>query len=101
MVDLDTYALRAIVLVALIATGFVAGPEKYARVAAAFDWRFDGLHGKGERVDAWIDPPAYTGKPPLVLNLGGNRSFTWFSKPAADRSSEWLDRRHSCPGGHS
>src|ERR1700694_1199502 len=49
MVDLDRYALRATVLVALIATGFVAGPEKYARVAAAFDWRFDALHGKGYR----------------------------------------------------
>jgi uncharacterized protein (TIGR02302 family) len=76
MVDLDRYAFRATVLVALIATGFVAGPEKYARVAAAFDWRFDAFHGKGYRVDAWIDPPAYTGKPPLVLNLGGNKSFT-------------------------
>lgn len=75
MADRDRYALRAIVLIALIATGFIAGPEKYARVAAAFDWRFDVSHGKGYRVDAWIDPPAYTGKPPLVLNLGGNKSF--------------------------
>ena len=46
MVDLDRYALRAAVLVALIATGFVAGHEKYARVAAAFDWRFDASPGK-------------------------------------------------------
>ena len=76
IVDLDRLALRASVLVALIATGFVAGPEKYARIAAAFDWRFDALQGKGTRVDAWIDPPAYTGKPPLVLSLGGNKSFT-------------------------
>ena len=75
MVDRDRFALRATVLVALVATGFVAGPEKYARVAAAFDWRFDALHGKGYRVDAWIDPPAYTGKPPLVLTLSGNKSF--------------------------
>jgi uncharacterized protein (TIGR02302 family) len=81
MVDRDRYALRATVLVALVATGFVAGPEKYARVAAAFDWRFDALHGKGYRVDAWIDPPAYTGKPPLVLNLGGNKSFTGSENP--------------------
>ena len=81
MVDLDIYALRAIVVVALIATGFIAGPEKYARVAAAFDWRFDGLHGKGNRIDAWIDPPAYTGKPPLVLNLGGAQSFLGSADP--------------------
>ena len=74
MVDLDRYALRAAVLVALIATGFVAGPEKYARLAAAFDWRFDASPGKDYRIDAWIDPPAYTGKPPVVLNLGGNQN---------------------------
>ena len=51
MVDLDRYALRAAVLVALIATGCVAGPEKYARVAAAFDWRFDASPGKDYRID--------------------------------------------------
>jgi uncharacterized protein (TIGR02302 family) len=81
MADRDRYALRAIVLVALIATGFVAGPEKYARLAAAFDWRFDVSHGKGYRIDAWIDPPAYTGKPPLVLNLGSNKSFIGSEDP--------------------
>ncbi|MGH6852316.1 MAG: TIGR02302 family protein, partial [Methylocella sp.] len=74
MVDLDRYALRAAVLVALIATGFVAGPEKYARVAAAFDWSFDASPRKDYRIDAWIDPPAYTGKPPAVLHLGGNQT---------------------------
>jgi uncharacterized protein (TIGR02302 family) len=74
MVDIDRYAVRASVLVALIATGFVAGPEKYARVAAAFDWRLDAMQSNGSRVDAWIDPPAYTGKPPLVLSLGGTGS---------------------------
>jgi uncharacterized protein (TIGR02302 family) len=82
MVDLDRYALRAAVLVALIATGFVAGPEKYARVAAAFDWRFDASPRKDYRIDAWIDPPAYTGKPPLVLNLGGNQNPQQIEAPS-------------------
>ncbi|MDQ6701701.1 MAG: DUF4175 domain-containing protein, partial [Pseudomonadota bacterium] len=82
MVDLDRYALRAAVLVALIATGFVAGPEKYARVAAAFDWRFDASPGKDYRIDAWIDPPAYTGKPPVVLNLGGNQNPQQIEAPS-------------------
>jgi uncharacterized protein (TIGR02302 family) len=81
MVDLDRYALRASVVAALIATGFVAGPEKYARVAAAFDWRFAALQGKGYRVDAWIDPPAYTGKSPLVLSLGGGTNLTGPENP--------------------
>lgn len=74
LVDLDRHALRAAVLVALIATGFVAGPEKYARVAAAFDWRFDASQRKEYRIDAWIDPPAYTGKPPVVLNFVSNQN---------------------------
>jgi len=82
MVDLDRYALRAAVLVALIATGFVAGPEKYARVAAAFDWRFDVSPRKDSRIDAWIDPPAYTGKPPIVLRLGGNQNPQQIEAPS-------------------
>jgi uncharacterized protein (TIGR02302 family) len=82
MVDLDRHALRAAVLVALIATGFVAGPEKYARVAAAFDWRFEASPRKDYRIDAWIDPPAYTGKPPVVLNLDGNQNPQQIEAPS-------------------
>ncbi|MGA7385220.1 MAG: TIGR02302 family protein, partial [Methylocella sp.] len=82
MVDLDSYALRAAVLVALLATGFVAGPEKYARVAAAFDWRFDASPRKDYRIDAWIDPPGYTGKPPVVLNLRGNQNPQQIEAPS-------------------
>jgi uncharacterized protein (TIGR02302 family) len=69
MVDFDRYALRAAVLTLLVATAFVAGPEKYARVAAAFDWRGAAPIGASYRIDAWIDPPAYTGKPPVMLDL--------------------------------
>ncbi|MHB8886405.1 MAG: TIGR02302 family protein [Methylovirgula sp.] len=70
MVDFDRYALRAGVLVALFASAFVAGPEKYARVASAFDWRDNSIQSGGYRVDAWIDPPLYTGRPPVLLKLG-------------------------------
>ncbi|PNG28058.1 TIGR02302 family protein [Methylocella silvestris] len=67
VVDVDRYALRAAVLVALVAAAFIAGPEKYARVAAAFDWRFASLASAGQRIDAWVDPPPYTGRSPIVL----------------------------------
>ena len=70
MVEFDRYALRAGVLVALVASAFVAGPEKYARVASAFDWRDNAIQSGGYRVDAWIDPPLYTGRPPVLLKLG-------------------------------
>jgi uncharacterized protein (TIGR02302 family) len=65
----DRHALGALAVLALCATGLLAGPEKYARVAAAFDWRWRAGDGAPSRIDAWIDPPAYTGKPPIVLAL--------------------------------
>lgn len=70
VVDHDRYALRAAALVALVAAAFIAGPEKYARVLAAFDWRSASAQGQGYRLDAWIDPPVYTGRPPILLNAG-------------------------------
>jgi uncharacterized protein (TIGR02302 family) len=66
---LDRYALGALAVLALCATAIIAGPEKYARTAAAFDWRLSAAASTPSRIDAWIDPPAYTGKPPIVLPL--------------------------------
>ncbi|MBG0800648.1 TIGR02302 family protein [Methylocystis sp. H4A] len=63
----DPYALRALALVAAVAAGFAAGDEKRARIAAAFDWRASASFGTSARVDAWLEPPAYTGRPPIVL----------------------------------
>ncbi len=63
----DPYALRALALVAAVAAGFAAGDEKRARLAAAFDWRAAANFGTNARVDAWLEPPAYTGRPPIVL----------------------------------
>jgi uncharacterized protein (TIGR02302 family) len=62
----DPYALRALILVAGIATFIAAGGEHWKRIAAAFDWQGVGLPANF-RVDAWITPPAYTGKPPIIL----------------------------------
>ncbi len=62
----DPYALRALVLIACVATFFAAGGERWKRVAAAFDWHGVALPADF-RVDAWVIPPAYTGKPPVVL----------------------------------
>lgn len=67
MVERDRYALRAAALLALGAGAVIAGPEKYPRLLAAFDWETPGAISQGFRVDAWIDPPAYTGRPPIML----------------------------------
>lgn len=67
----DRFALRAAALVALAAAAFVAGPERGARLMSAFDWRADPAAGNAQafRVDAWIDPPGYTGRAPVLLDL--------------------------------
>jgi uncharacterized protein (TIGR02302 family) len=62
----DPYALRGLVLLACIATFFAAGGERIRRVAAAFDWHGVVLPANF-RVDAWVIPPLYTGKPPVIL----------------------------------
>jgi uncharacterized protein (TIGR02302 family) len=62
----DPYALRALVLILAAAAFFTAGSDRTRRIAAAFDW-----HGvvtpANYRIDAWVTPPAYTGRPPLIL----------------------------------
>jgi uncharacterized protein (TIGR02302 family) len=65
----DRFAVRAGVLVALIAAGFIAGPEKHSRLLSAFLFSPITVSGPDSRIDAWIDPPAYTGRPPVVLKM--------------------------------
>ena len=62
----DPFALRALVVVLAVATFFSASGERTKRIAAAFDW-----HGvmvpANFRIDAWVSPPTYTGRPPMIL----------------------------------
>ena len=62
----DPYALRGLVLIACIATFFAAGGERIKRITTAFDWQGVVLPANF-RVDAWVIPPLYTGKPPVIL----------------------------------
>jgi uncharacterized protein (TIGR02302 family) len=64
---LDPLALRAGALVAALAAAFAAGAEREARLLAAFDWQSAPGSLSQARVDAWLDPPAYTGRSPVVL----------------------------------
>ncbi len=63
----DPWALRALVSILMVATFIAAGDERLERVAAAFDWN-GAFSGANVRVDAWINPPAYTGRPPIILS---------------------------------
>jgi uncharacterized protein (TIGR02302 family) len=63
----DPRALRALVVVMLVASYVAAGDERTLRVASAFDWN-GMLAAANIRVDAWVTPPVYTGKPPIILS---------------------------------
>ncbi len=68
----DPWALRALVAVMMVAAYVAAGDERVLRVAAAFDWN-GVLSPANIRVDAWVTPPVYTGKPaagPLPVPAG-------------------------------
>jgi len=62
----DPMALRALVLLLGVVTFFAAGGERWKRVTAAFDWH--GVVAPANfRIDAWVTPPNYTGRPPVML----------------------------------
>ena len=54
-------------MVMLAAAYVAAGDERTLRIAAAFDWN-GVLAPANVRVDAWVTPPVYTGKPPVILS---------------------------------
>ena len=62
----DPLAFRALILLAVVATFFVADNDRTRRIAAAFDWT-GALTPRLYRVDAWITPPGYTGRAPVLL----------------------------------
>jgi uncharacterized protein (TIGR02302 family) len=69
----DPWALRALVMVMLVATFFAAGDERAMRLGAAFDWS-GVLAPTNVRVDAWVTPPLYTGKPPVILSAANKEA---------------------------
>jgi uncharacterized protein (TIGR02302 family) len=69
----DPWALRALVAVLMVATYVAAGDERLMRTGAAFDWN-GVLAPANVRVDAWVTPPVYTGKPPVILSAANKES---------------------------
>ncbi|HKS19465.1 MAG TPA: TIGR02302 family protein [Bradyrhizobium sp.] len=76
----DPWALRALVVVMLVASYVAAGDERALRVASAFDWN-GVLAPANIRVDAWVTPPVYTGKPPIILSSANRESAAPESGP--------------------
>src|SRR6185437_13603261 len=59
--------------VMLVAAFIAAGDERMLRVASAFDWN-GVLAPTNIRVDAWVNPPTYTGKPPIILSAANKEA---------------------------
>ena len=62
----DPMALRALVLMLVLVTFVAAGGDRVKRVTAAFDWQ-GVVVPANFRIDAWVTPPSYTGRPPVML----------------------------------
>lgn len=78
----DPWALRALVMVMVAAAYFAAGDERTMRIAAAFDWN-GVLAPANVRVDAWVTPPVYTSRPPIILSAANKDAGTPDSGPLA------------------
>jgi uncharacterized protein (TIGR02302 family) len=63
----DPWALRFAPFALAIAALFAAGPDLTNRVTAAFQWTEPLAPPPPPRLDVWLDPPGYTGRPPLFL----------------------------------
>ena len=78
----DPYALRFLIAI-LFVVGFVtAGPERIERLGEAFRGG-ESAAATVARIDAWVTPPTYTGRPPIFLTGEAARPpGTQFTVPA-------------------
>jgi uncharacterized protein (TIGR02302 family) len=96
----DPYAIRAALMLGLVAAIFAAGGDGWNRMRAAFSPGSSSVPSL-IRLDAWVTPPVYTGIAPIVLADGnetvgaGAESFRALSVP--ERSS-LIVRTHAPQG---
>ncbi len=65
----DPYSLRALLLLVLVVAAIRADGAHGPLVADAFRLAAGAPHPEA-RIDAWLNPPAYTGRAPLLLGPG-------------------------------
>ncbi|HEY2337410.1 MAG TPA: TIGR02302 family protein, partial [Burkholderiales bacterium] len=70
------------------------GDERGLRLGAAFDWN-GMLAPVNIRVDAWINPPLYTAKPPIILSAANKEAVLPMSGPLAVPANSTLIVRSS------
>ncbi|UCI08837.1 TIGR02302 family protein [Mesorhizobium sp. B1-1-8] len=78
--DYDRWGLRALAgLLFVTAFAFSFGPSG-GRISDGFVARA-ARDAVPPRIDAWVTPPAYTGRPPLFLTADANQAAATFSVP--------------------
>jgi uncharacterized protein (TIGR02302 family) len=76
----DPWALRAVAALVLVAAfAFSFGPHG-GSIADAFRMR-PLAEALPPRIDAWVTPPSYTGKPPIFLTAEANQGAAAFTVP--------------------
>jgi len=96
----DPYAIRALLLIALIVAVIAAGGDARTRIDAAFSPAATSS-APLLRLDAWVTPPVYTDMAPIVLADGsepvgaGAESFRALSVP---ERSQLIVRTHAPDG---
>lgn len=77
MARLDPFGARTAVGLALVAGLAVAAPDPLGRMAEAFQPTLSPLaETLPPTLDVWINPPAYTGRPPMLLARAGQAGTT-------------------------
>lgn len=84
--DRDPWGLRAVVaLLLFVSYAFSLGPMGGS---LSDGFRPTAVReALAARIDAWVTPPAYTGKAPMFLNADANRAVSLFTVPAGSTVS--------------
>ncbi|WP_042690775.1 TIGR02302 family protein [Azospirillum sp. B506] len=91
----DRYALRALVILTLVVAGAASWGDWRPRIAAALTPQFTGgTATAAATLDLWINPPDYTGLPPVFLKSGST------AKPAPQQAALQTAAGHP-PGDHT
>ena len=77
----DPWGLRAVVALLLVTAFAFSGGHRGGSLADAFR-AAAGPEAAPARIDAWVTPPAYTGRAPVFLTAGGNLAQQVFTVPA-------------------
>ncbi len=80
----DPYALRAVVGLLFVVAAMYAGDQRLERLQQAFLAPAAQVAAE-TRLDAWVSPPSYTARPPVLLTQNTGNQDTIVSVPAGSR----------------